>query len=96
MRTYKYPTSDAGKVVRNLIESNGATIFGVEFLKKDGSLRKMQARLGVTHCLKGGVSGTAQHEKYINAYDMQKQAYRSINVETVRKISMKNTVITFE
>jgi len=95
MKSYKFPTDQRGKVIRNLLESNKGSIFSVKFTKQNGELRTLTGRLGVTKDLKGGVSGTAQHEKYLNVYDVQKQAYRSVNVETVQEIRMKNTTCSF-
>jgi len=40
------------KIVASIKATNGA-IFGVEFIKKDGSLRKMTCRTGVKSHLRG-------------------------------------------
>lgn len=54
----------------------------VTFLKADGTVRKMNCRVGVTKHLKGGKS-TLDASKYVTVYDMQKAAYRAINRDTI-------------
>lgn len=61
-------------------------VFGVSFVKKDGSLREMTCRLGVTKHLHGGEDSTSHIPKYINVFDMNKEAYRKINAETLKEI----------
>jgi hypothetical protein len=67
--------------VDRILNSNGK-IFSVEFIKKDGSRRLMNCRLGVTKHLKGG-SSTLDPNQYITVYDMQSKGYRAINVDTI-------------
>ena len=54
----------------------------VTFLKADGTVRKMNCRMGVTKHLKGGKS-TLDASKYVTVYDMTKAAYRAINRDTI-------------
>jgi len=68
----------------DILNSNGK-IFTVEFLKKDGSIRSLNGRLGVTKHLKGGVS-TLNPNKYITVYDLQSKAYRAINKATILSV----------
>lgn len=58
----------------------------VTFLKKDGSIRKMNCRMGVTKHLKGGKS-TLDAGQYVTVYDMTKAAYRAINRETILEVT---------
>lgn len=67
--------------VERILSSNGK-IFSVEFIKKDGSVRLMNCRLGVTKHLKGG-SSTLNPEKFITVYDLQSEGYRAVNVDTI-------------
>lgn len=57
----------------------------VTFVKADGTVRKMNCRMGVTKHLKGGKS-TLDASKYITVYDMTKAAYRAINRDTILDI----------
>ena len=59
-------------------------IFSVTFVKKDGSLRKMTARLGVKKDLKGvGLSFDPASKQLVVVFDMHKRAYRMINLQTI-------------
>lgn len=70
--------------IERILNSNGK-IFTVEFTKKDGSLRVMNCRLGVTKYLKGG-SSTLDANKFITVYDLQSKGYRAINKEAIMNV----------
>ena len=70
--------------VTKILNSNGK-IFTVTFLKKDGSLRVINGRLGVTKYLKGG-SSTLNPADYITVYDLQSKGYRAINKSTIIEV----------
>ena len=78
--------------IRQLIESSKGKIFSVCFTKKDGTDRVMVGKLGVKKHLKGGDSTTAHLRYLITCFDMQKGAYRSINLETVKWVKLGGTV----
>lgn len=67
------------------IMSTGAKIFTVQFIKKDGELRTMNCRLGVTSYLNGG-KATIKNDgnPYVIVFDMQSKGYRCINLNTAR------------
>jgi hypothetical protein len=67
--------------IDRILNSNGK-IFTVEFTKKDGTIRVMNCRLGVTKYLKGG-SSTLDANKFITVYDMQSKGYRAINKQSI-------------
>ena len=67
-----------------LLNTNGK-IVTVTFTKKDGSIRVMNCRLGVTKHFKGGAS-TLDPEKYITVYDLQSQGYRAIAKDQILAI----------
>lgn len=64
-----------------ILKSNGK-IFTVEFIKRDGTTRVMNCRLGVTKYLVGGAS-TLNPKKYITVYDLQSKGYRAVNIDTI-------------
>lgn len=66
-------------------ESNGRFVT-VKFYKKDGTLRTMTCRLGVTKHLKGGKS-TLDPNKYLTVFDVQKGEYRAINRSTIVSVT---------
>jgi hypothetical protein len=67
--------------VDRILNSNGK-IMTVKFVKKDGSLRVMNCRLGVTKHLKGGTS-TLNPDKFITVYDLKSEGYRAIDKESI-------------
>lgn len=75
------------KIAASIAATNGS-IFGVEFVKKDGSLRKMTARVGVTRHLRGGKSTTAHCQHLVTVFDTRAGGYRSINLDTVKALTM--------
>ena len=82
----------ARKNILNLLLENKGHVFSVVFLKKDGSIRKMQCRFGVKKHLKGGkLAFNPLERNLLVVFDMQKEAYRMINLETLMTINMKGT-----
>ena len=72
-------------------------IFTVEFIKKDGTLRKMNARLGVKKHLKGGTLAFDPSERnLLPVFDMQKEGYRMINASTILNIKIGGREIVLE
>jgi hypothetical protein len=70
--------------IQEFLDKLGGRVFTVEFFKKDGTLRMMNCRKGVTRHLSGdGPSTTAHIEKYVTVFDMQLKQYRNINKETM-------------
>lgn len=61
-------------------------IFTVEFTKKDKTKRVMNARLSVKKYVKGTGVSNGLSTSCVKVFDMQKQAYRQINLETVTSI----------
>ncbi len=75
--------------IQTLKELVGSKIFAVVFQKKDGTLREMVCRLGVTKHLKGGEKKyDTDALNYLTVYDMQAEGYRTINVNTLKKIKV--------
>jgi hypothetical protein len=77
--------------LKDLIRSSEDKIFSVVFIKKNGEERHMVARLGV----KKGVTGKGVNYKnpleqpYMNVFDMKKNAWRKINLDTIKKLKIK-------
>ena len=68
---------------------NDGKIFSVVFTKKDGTIRKMVARLGVRKHLKGGeLKYDAAACNLLPVFDMEKEEYRMINVSTIQEIKV--------
>ena len=78
------------KKLLELIKENKTNIFSVVFLKKDGTIRKMLCRLGVKKNLNGnGLRYNPIKRALLVVFDMQKEAYRMVNLETISHINMK-------
>jgi hypothetical protein len=74
----------------------GNKIFSVEFIKKDGTLREMVCRFGVTKHLKGGeMNHDPQELGHLIVFDMQKEAYRTINFNTIQCIKFEGKQYVF-
>lgn len=67
--------------VERILNSKGK-IFTVTFVKKDGSIRVLNGRLGVTKHLKGGAC-TLDKDKFIIVYDLKSEGYRSIDKDAI-------------
>ena len=65
-----------------LEQSLGGKIFSAQFVKKDNTIRKIKARLGVTKHLKGGSKGY-DYDHLLTVWDLDKKAYRTINLDTL-------------
>lgn len=85
----------AKQLIFDTIKVNNGQIFSVKFIKKDGSLREMVARLGVKKHLKGGeLSYNPDDYNMITAFDMQKKAYRMISIDYIQELKVNGQ--TFE
>ena len=71
--------------LRKMIEDTDGKFFRVDFIKRStGEARTMQARLNVTKFLKGGDPAyDPKLHNLIPVWDTQKQAYRSIPLESI-------------
>jgi hypothetical protein len=75
------------------IEDAGDAVYSVVFKKKDGTKRTMMAKQGVQHNLKGGVNKVIKDSNdYISTFDVEKFAYRTINLATVERLKIHGTI----
>ena len=72
----------------------GNKIFTAWFIKKNGDVRKINCRLGVKKHLKGGTKPykDSDHD-LLTVFDMQKGAYRSINLNTLQSIAVNGKIL---
>lgn len=73
-----------------LSDSANGKIFFIEYKKKDGTVRRMTARRGI---YKGRTNGKGMPYKplgkgLMNVFDMDKQAYRLVNLRTLIRFSV--------
>lgn len=72
-------------------------IFTVTFEKKDKSIRVMNCRTGVKKHLKGGeLKFNPIERNLLPVYDIQKQGYRMINMDTLIEVKIHNKVINLD
>ena len=77
-------TEQAKKIILN----NDDKIFGVSFIKKDGTHRLMTARLEVKKGVKGvGLNFDPAQHNLITVFDMRKGAFRMINCNNLVSLS---------
>jgi hypothetical protein len=84
--------------ILELSEQNSNTIFSIQFEKRDGTLRNMNARIGVwrgpggdennTHAADAIMSYDPTDYHLKTVFDMQKRQYRNIPTDRVTKITI--------
>lgn len=69
-------------------------IFGVKFFKKDGSPRSMCCRFGVSKYIngKGRSWDRSDYPNLLTVFDMAKDGYRNVNLDTVQSITVRGRV----
>ena len=66
------------------IRETGGKIFSVNVIKKDGSIRRMVARLRVSKPTTGkGLSFSPIQKRLMTVFDMQNREYRMVNLQTM-------------
>jgi hypothetical protein len=79
------------KIADFIAQSKGKFIT-INFIKKDGTTRKLNGRTGVTKHLKGGVS-TVNTDKYLVVYDTINTGYRCVNKDTIVSVTCEGLTI---
>jgi len=79
----------------SIVAASNGRFVSVTFIKKDGTERSMLCRLGVTKHLKGGES-KLNADQYLTVFDVQKEAYRAINRDTIVSVKLAGATYTQE
>lgn len=75
-------------ILQMIRETNGK-FFTVEFIKKDGSIRKLTGRLGVKKGVKGvGMAYDPLSKGLLPVYEMANDGFRMINLETILSLTI--------
>lgn len=86
------PGAISKEEAKRLIKNTNGKFFTVTFIKKDGSVRVMNARLGVEVYLRGGqLAYDAESKGLIPVYDMKAEkgkGYRMVNVNTITHLKI--------
>ena len=76
---------------------NEGKLFSVTFKKKDGSLRKMTARLGVRKYLTGGGSKfDAEPRGMVRVFSMRDKGYRTVTPAKITRIKAYGRVLDLQ
>lgn len=67
----------------------GNRIFGVTFIKADGTPRTYNARVNVSKHTKGGDNPVEHKSHLVTIFEMDKKQYRTLNLETVVDVKLK-------
>ena len=85
------------EMLRSLIKSTNGMFFSIVFLKKSGEQRTLTVRDGVESKLalpKGQGSNNQEHcSNLITLFDVQAGHYKSVNLDTVTKLSCGNKIV---
>jgi hypothetical protein len=71
------------------IKSSAGKFFKVGFIKKDGSYRELNGRIGVVKHLKGGET-LYDRDRFLCVYDVVNKGYRTVNKSTVQELVIDN------
>ena len=83
--SHYFITKKSTNMKEQILATNGR-FFSVSFVKKDGTERRMTARLGVKKNIKGvGLKFNPSDHNLMVVYDVHKRAYRMINLLTIFK-----------
>jgi len=82
--------------IAELIKGTKGKFFSVEFVKKDGSTRKMTARLGVRKGINGkGLAFNPAEKDLMVVWATDKKNYRFINLKTITALKVNGIVNNF-
>ena len=81
------------KTITEMIKSTKGKFFSVTFVRKDGVLRKMTARIGVRKGVNGkGLAFNPRERDLMVVWDTRKKEFRMVNLKTIS--TMKISVVT--
>lgn len=79
--------------IKQRIEATKGKFFVVNFVKKDGSMRKMIARTGVKKNLVGAGRSKPLADHLVCVYDVANKGYRTINADSVVSFKCGEVVV---
>jgi len=83
-------------VIHKTIINTKGKFFTTTFIKKDGTVRTMTARTGVSKGVNGkGLKFNPTDKNLVVVYEMNKDGHRMINLETVTQITFNNQTLNF-
>lgn len=80
------PRLSNADIMRRVVEATVQDkIFTAEFVKADGTVRRMNARLNVKKHIKGGRDCNTS-KNMLAVYDLKAKGYRNINLDTLQSV----------
>ena len=80
------------ETAKEMIFNTNGRIFSVTFVKKDGSIRDMNARRNVKKGVKGvGLGYNPDKFNLIPVFDMLNDGFRMINASTISRVKIEGT-----
>ena len=73
-------------ILKSMIKNTNGKFFTCFFVKKDGTLRKMTARVGVKKGLANNGFVREEKENLVCVYDMVAHDFRFINLSTLKSL----------
>ena len=94
------------ETIRQFMDESGSRFLSVDFVKKDGTLRNMNCQLAAGRALLAGDAASdsakqavetrkANNPNLRNVYSVTDKAWRSINLDTVLRISRNGQIVDF-
>jgi hypothetical protein len=89
---------EAAEKLIDMKQENNGKLFSVLFVKRTtGELRRLCGRFGVEQYLKGGQAAYNFLEKgLVCVFDIEKMAYRTINLETLLELNIQGETYKVE
>ena len=94
------------QMIRDLLEANRGRFLTIHFIKKDGTLRRMNIQPAAikTHlavnpnpsAIKGSETRKKNNPNLIPVYDVKTRAIRSINVDTIKTVRANGMTFNVE
>lgn len=82
-------------VARALLASSKGTMVGLTFRKKDGTVRRLNGRLGVSRYCRGR-SDSNDTAKLVTLYDVKNEGYRMVSLASLTEVRMRGTFYKLE
>lgn len=78
------------KTLEQIRKTVGNKFFSITFIKKNGDVRRLNGRLGVTKGVNGiGKKYNPSDFNYLTVYDVKNKGFRTVNVNTVHSLRYK-------
>lgn len=80
------------KSIIDFVQQSRGKFISVTFTKKDGTIRKLNGRLGVTKYLHGGKC--TLNDNFIILWDAKACGYRAVNKDTILTVRSQGYIFT--